>query len=500
MNNSLSLPALTGYKGAAIALLAGTIMPLAFAPFHWYPLAVLSLLLLFVSWQETTPKQAFWRGCLFGLGMFGVGVSWVFVAIHVFGEASVPLAVLLTGLFVAALSVYIGVLGALVRRISSPRFSLTDLLLLLPFAWLLMEWFKGWFLTGFPWLDIGVSQIDGPLAGWIPVIGVFGVTWLVALTAALLLAALGKRHGWPALLALAIWLGGWSAQQLDWTQPTDSSIKATLIQGNIPQEIKWHPEQLRHTLELYEGRTQSHWDSDLVVWPENAVTAFYHQLEEFYFQPLAEQARQHNTDILLGLPYLDHATDNYYNSMMLLGNGEAFYHKQHLVPFGDYVPFETLRGLIAFFDLPMSSFSKGRADQPLIEAAGEKVAISICYEDTFTSQVRSGLPQATLLVNATNNAWYGDSFAPHQHLQISRSRALETGRPMLRVTTNGISAFIDFKGQLERQTAQFVEATLTHEVQPRTGSTPYVFWGRWPLAILTLLGLGLWWHFKRKVG
>jgi len=369
---------------------------------------------------------------------------------------------------------------------------------LLPVSWLLFEWFKGWFLTGFPWLELGVSQINGPLSGYIPILGSLGVSLLVSLSAGLLAASWKFKH-WPSVVIVTvIWLVGSVLSEIEWTQVKDKPLKVSLIQGNVPQDIKWDREQVMKTLSLYQTKTQDNWDSDIIVWPENAVTAFYHQVESFYLQPLAELARENDTDILLGLPVLDEDGKRYYNSMMSLGSQQGFYHKRHLVPFGDYVPMEWLRGLIAFFDLPMSSFSSGQEEQALLEAGGQKVGVSVCYEDTFSTEVLSTLPQASLLVNATNNAWYGDSFAPHQHLQISQSRALEMGRPVLRATTNGISALIDHKGGLMATSPQFEQAVVKGEVQPRQGSTPYVQWQRWPMWILALVMLLLWMYYRQN--
>jgi apolipoprotein N-acyltransferase len=487
-----------GWKGNMLALIAGALMPLAFAPFFIYPLAIVSLAGLFLSWQQVSPKQAAWRGWLFGLGLFGVGVSWVFVAIHVFGQSGLLLAAFLTFLFVATLSLYLAGLGWLVKKLSPGMLSARDWLLLLPTGWLGFELFKGWFLSGFPWLELGVSQIEGPLAGFVPLTGISGASLLVALTAGLLLTAWQQRRALWLIPLLFIWGGGQALKPLNWTQASGEPVDTTIIQGNVPQQIKWQPEQLVNTLALYQTMTRRHWDSDLVVWPENALPAFYHQLEDFYLTPLTEEARDNKTDILLGLPVRDDDGVSYYNSMMVAGDSEGFYHKQHLVPFGDYVPFEWLRGLIAFFNLPMSAFVPGPAGQPLLEAAGHKVGISICYEDVFSSEVLQTVPEAGLLVNATNNAWYGDSFAPHQHLQISRSRALETGRPLVRATTNGISAFVDFKGRVMAQTPQFEKAALTHSIQPRAGETPYVSLQRWPIWLLSLLMLLLWAYYRPK--
>lgn len=480
-----------------IALVAGALLPLSFAPFHFYFVAVFSLSLLFKVWSSSSAKQAAVRGFLFGTGFFGVGVSWVYVAIHEFGQSSVLLAGFLTALFVAFLASYLALLAWAIKKLSREEFTPFDFILLLPVAWLIFEWCKGWFLTGFPWLELGVGQIDGALNGYTPVIGVLGVSLLVALSAGLLTSAWQNKVWWPLAVIICIWAGGEVLKTKQWTQVTGETLKVSMIQGNIPQEIKWEPEQLVKTLKLYQMRTEQNWDSDLIIWPENAIPVFYHQAKTFFIEPLARLAREHNTELLIGLPVKDEQSDDYYNSLMLLGQQRDFYHKSHLVPFGDYVPLEWLRGLIAFFDLPMSSFSPGVKGNNLLRVADFPVGLSICYEDVFSTELLPGLPQAKFLVNATNNAWYGDSFAPHQHLQISQNRALELGRPILRSTTNGISALIDYRGNLVEQTAQFQEAVLTVELQPRTGSTPYVQWGQLPLWLLSLLMMLMWGYYRR---
>lgn len=485
-----------GPLGSWFALLGGLVLPLAFAPFYLYPIAVISLMLLFASWRYSTPRQAFWRGWLFGLGLFGVGVSWVFVAIHEFGQASLLLAGILTAGFVAFLALLPALLGWAVKHISRKQLSSIDFVVLLPLAWVSLEYLKSWLLTGFPWLEIGTSQLDGPLAGAIPVMGVYGASWLVALCAGLLLAVIIHRRWLLLLPAILMWPAGSYIATHQWTQPQGDALQVSMIQGNVSQEIKWNPEQLQTTLALYAQLTAENWASDVIIWPENAATAFYHQLSEHYLSPLAAQAQRQNTTLVLGLPVLDDDGERYYNGMVKLGEQPEFYYKKQLVPFGDYIPLEFLRGLIAFFDLPMSGFQPGPAQQPLIEIAGQPVGITICYEDAFTNEVRNTLPVATMLINATNNAWYGDSFAPHQHLQISRSRALEVGRPIMRVTTNGISAFIDHQGQLYAQTPQFQQAVLTESVQPRQGLTPYAKWGQRPLIIIMILSALAWLYWR----
>jgi apolipoprotein N-acyltransferase len=495
--NAITKQGFVTWWGKIIALIAGMLLPLSFAPFHYYPLAIISLALLFISWQGVSAAQAALRGFLFGLGFFGVGVSWVYVAIHDFGNASLPLAVLLTGLFVAFLSSYLAFIGWAVKKISGDILSNVDFVFLLPLAWLIFEYFKGWFLTGFPWLEVGAGQIDGPLSGYTSIIGVLGVSLLTALSAGLLAAAWQAKRISLLISVIVIWTVGYFLKPVLWTLPIDKAIKVTIVQGNIPQQIKWDPEQLFKTLAIYHARSEQHWDSDLIVWPENAVPVFYQQVKEFYLDPLAELAQANQTDILVGLPVRNEAKNQYYNSMMSLGAQQGFYYKSHLVPFGDYVPLEWLRGIIAFFDLPMSSFSAGPVSGQLLHAADQLIGTSICYEDAFSREVLRTVPEASLLVNATNNAWYGDSFAPHQHLQISQNRALETGRPIIRATTNGVSAFIDFKGNIQKQTAQFKEAVLTANVQPRQGATPYVASGQLPLYLFSLFMLLAWIYYRR---
>ncbi len=476
----------SGWRGDFLALFAGALLPLAFAPFNLFPLAVIAPALLYLTWLDTTPKRGFRRGWLFGVGMFGVGVSWVYVAIHVFGEAGVLLAGFLTALFVAFLSLFPALLGYTVTRFF-PVAAVAKILLVFPAAWTLFEWLRGWIFSGFPWLNIGYSQIDAPLSGLAPLLGVYGVSWAVALSAGLLLYAItaSNPHRWRALAVLVLlWGGSALLTPIAWTQPHGKPLRVSLIQGNIPQEIKWQPEQRRRTLDLYADLTAQHWGDDLIVWPEAAITMFYHEVADNYLAQLAATARRHNTDLILGLSVEDPDTGRYYNSMMSLGRSEGFYFKQHLVPFGDYVPYaDWLRGLIKFFDLPMSGYSPGPPNQPLLQAAGHKIASTICYEDAFGEEVIRQLPEATVLVNLTNNAWYGDSFAPPQHLQMSRMRALETGRPLLRATTNGISAIVTHQGKISAASPQFKAYVLSGTVQPMSGETPYVRFGNLPVLI-----------------
>ena len=275
-----------------------------------------------------------------------------------------------------------------------------------------------------------------------------------------------------------------------WGQPLGQPVQVTLLQGNISQEDKWQPQQRVRTMELYKQLTEKHLDSDLIIWPETAIPAFFHNVQDDYLAKLEDEAIASKTDLLIGVPVMQTRDGRrfYYNSMVSVGEEQTFYNKQHLVPFGEYVPFgDLIRRFGGFFNLPMSDFSNGRAEQKPVRVAGNIVGISICYEDAFGEEVIRNLPQASMLVNVSNDAWFGDSLAPHQHLQISRMRALETARPMLRATNTGMTAFVDPKGKIIRQAPQFAVAAITAEIQPMQGETPYVMFGNYAIVLYALV-------------
>jgi apolipoprotein N-acyltransferase len=484
-----------------IALCAGAMVPLAFAPFNtWHPAfsylvfipVSLFFYLILTAWSA---RQAFKLGWLFGVGLFAAGVSWLYVAIHDFGQAHWSLAFILTAAFVAFVALYYGLLAlSIVKLRDAGLFSeKTFLLFYLPLLWVLFEWLRSWLLTGFPWLLIGYPMIETPFSGMIPILGIYGMSWLVALVSSMICAVVVARiHFMPVLLLLGLLLTvGWQAGKLQWSQPAGESLSVALIQGNVNQSMKWDRQQLEKTKRLYVSLSEPHWDShDLIIWPENAIPVFYHTLENNFYQQLKEKARQTNTELVTGLPVFNEAQMQYYNSMTNLGAQQGFYFKTRLVPFGEYVPLaDLIRGLIRFFDMPMSGFSPGPEQQPLLTIAGYQVLVTICYEDVFAHLVTDKVADAQLLLNLSNNGWYGDSFAPHQHLEMARFRALETSRELIRSTTSGISALIDEKGQIKVKGPQFESTTTSGVIQPRSGTTPYVLWGNYPVFILFLTGL-----------
>lgn len=474
------------------ALLAGMMLPFAFAPFSIFPLAVICPAILFYLYLQLSTIRATFAGFVFGLGFFGVGVSWVYVAFHDFGNTPVFVSALMTAIFVAVLALLPALQSFLaVTLFKKFRLAKTSaLLLLFPALWTLTEWLRGWLFTGFPWLNLGYSQTDSPLAGYAPLLGVYGVSLFASVSAALLLLSNRDRYKLTFSVLLIIWLGGFLLGKQEWTQVSAEPVTVSLVQGNVPQITKWDPAMIQARLDTYASLTRQHWDSDLIVWPENSMTTFYNDLVYSYFKPLQEEAQANDTDLIFGAPVMDEDGVRYYSSLISLSDESVIYNKRHLVPFGEFMPLQDLlRGIVGFFELPMSGFSRGEQEQAPLPAAGQLLAPSICYEDAFGEELIDFLPQASLLVNGSNNAWYGNSFAPHQHLQIARMRSLETGRDLLRATTNGISAIVDYKGRIIKRSAQFETEVITAQVHPRQGATPYVRFGNIPMLMLTVMML-----------
>lgn len=470
-------------------LAAGALAVGGFAPFGYWPLPFLSLAMLFALLARTHARRAgFVVGLAWGLGFFIAGVSWVFVSLSVYGGMPAWLAALATFLFCAVLALFPAVVGAL--QACWKGASALRLMLLLPLAWAVAEWVRGWLFTGFPWLAVGYSQVpDSPLAGYAPLLGVYGVSFLVALAAALL-AWIATTRGWraqrawaaAAIVALAV--GGQALRGIDWTTPDGAPTSAALLQGNIPQDMKWRPEVALATLDVY-ARMAAASPARLVVLPETALPLFESGLPDGYAEELVRLGRRNGGDLLTGMPTgsLDGA---YYNSVVSFGSAPSQrYHKIHLVPFGEYIPLKAVWGwVIQVLHIPLSDFARGDAEQAPLAIGGQRVAANICYEDAFGEEIIRQLPQASVLVNVSNLAWFGDSLAPWQHAQMSQMRALETGRMMLRATNTGVTSIIDAKGRMVASLPLFTAGSLAGTIQGYAGSTPYVRWGNAPVLVL----------------
>lgn len=487
-----------GWPGNLIALAAGAATTLALAPFNIWPLAIVVIALFYLGLRTLNPRQALWRGWWFGFGLYGAGTSWVYVSIHQFGDASPALAGALTLAFVAALGAFFALPAWLwarwLRRDEAP---LADAL---AFAalWVAQEAFRGWFLTGFPWLYSGYSQLTGPLSGLAPLGGVWLISFALALTATLLvnLYSLRTRLSFLAaaiVLLAAPWVAGFSLKHHQWTTPVGEPLKVMTIQGNVPQNMKWDPEQLDAQLSLYRDLTFQSKPADLIVWPETAVPILKERASG-YLSVMDKFANDRNAALITGVPLRQanaQGDQRYYNAVTVVGQGSGDYLKQKLVPFGEYVPLQdVLRGLIAFFNLPMSDFARGSADQQLLQAKGYSIATYICYEVVYPEFAAGLAAQSQLLLTVSNDAWFGDSIGPLQHLQMAQMRALEAGRWMIRATNNGMTGLINPFGEITLQLPQFKRAVMYGHVQPVEGLTPYLQWRSWPLIILCGLIFG----------
>ena len=496
---------LKSWYGDVLALGAGLLMPLAFAPYGFSLAALLSVILIMLCWAQISKARAFFRGWLYGLGMFGFGVSWVHISMNQFGGVSVPLSIALTTLFVMFLALYPAITGYLARRFADrgTHQLVREYIIIIPAVWVLFEWIKGWLFTGFPWMSVGYSQLGMPLQGFAPVFGVYGISYVLVLSAGVIVywVLSGKsvtKFALPGLLV--IWLSPVALNMVSWSEPDGEPIKISMVQGNVSQDVKWLPEQRIPTLKMYTELSREHWGSDLVIWPETAIPALYHQVQPF-LKKIAQEARMNSSELLVGIPVYNQQSKQHFNSMMSLGLHESFYDKRHLVPFGEYLPLKDyLGGIIDFFDIPMSDFSPGEQELPILKVAGVPAGISICFEDVFGEEIIDALPDAKLLINSSNDAWFGDSLAAHQHLEIAQMRALETARYMVRSTNTGISAFINEKGRIQSASPQFEIHVLTDTVQPLTGMTPYAVFANIPVVLIAsvVLGVGIWLGRQKK--
>ncbi|MEO1888491.1 MAG: apolipoprotein N-acyltransferase [Cycloclasticus sp.] len=475
-------------KPLLLALLSGALLPLAFAPYNLPVMAVVSLLCFLFTLKALPPKQAAKVGYAFGWGYFGHGVYWVYFSIHHFAHAPLWLAVMIMLVMVAILALYIGLFAYLLNRFFQHQ-TAVRYLLAVPSLWMALEALRGVLFTGFPWLSLGFSQVDTWLSGWAPVLGVLGVSWFVVLTAGgimcLLQCAQQSHKVIAGVLILASWLFGLGLQNVTWVEPAGSTIKVALLQGNIPQEIKWLRSFRQTNLDIYMEMTRQQRNVDLIVWPETAIPAFYHVVKNTLIAVLRKEAENFQTDIVLGLPVMPDGTGDYYNGLYSVRQLNDFYLKRHLVPLGEYLPLKPLSTIILdFMQIPMSDFTAGGDHQPLLQGAGYPFASSICYEDIFQQTSIDGLPDAAYLINVSNDTWFGDTIAPYQHLQMARMRALESGRYLLRSTNTGLTAIVDQQGKIVKQAPMFKRVALTGEITPFQGSTPFVRGGWWLIFVL----------------
>ena len=496
------LPRLSSPAGrVALSLAAGAALTASFAPLNLWPLALLSPAVLMWLWQDASPAQAARLGFCFSSATFAAGTYWLYVSIHINGGAPVWLAFALMVGLVAVMGLYQAALGLAVARWLPERGAVRNLVAL-PAAWLLVEWWRGWFLTGFSWLSLGYSQTDTWLGAFAPVIGVYGISALLLLGAgalATLAEGTARARIAAALVLGAPWAVGAALYGHSWTRPAGGAVSVAIVQGAIPQDEKWLESNRETTLNLYEKLTEQALGTRLIVWPESAPADVANDLVP-YISRLYGETRAHGSALVMGVlraegGVADSDPTRYFNSVLALDETVSWYDKRHLVPFAEFFPVPRfVRSWLRLMSLPFSDFTPGKADQPPLPAAHLRLGATVCYEDAYGSAMLRVLPDADALVNVTNDAWFGHSSARHQHFQIARMRALEEGRYLVRAANDGISAVIGPHGEVVQRAPEFTPVVLDSAIVPLTGLPPYAYVGNWLIVSLAAAALayGLW--------
>ncbi len=482
------MPVINNKFRVIASIIAGAVMVGSFSPLSYWWLIFICPIILYISIVKRTAFDAFIISFGFGLSFFGFGVPWTFNSIHEFGHAPVVLSIFLAALLVIVLALFPALAAYMVARLRcNIEFNVMGALAFSA-LWVFFEWLRGWVFTGFPWLLLGHVHHSSPLQGVIPIFGSYGASWLTLIISCFtVVVVIGqfKQRIIAASLLVFVGVSLYISTYIKWTHAEDTVLEVALVQGNIPQEMKWDRKMHPYILKKYMKLSEKHFDTDIIVWPETAIPTYYTMVKENFVEEMKQISKEHGVEFLTGVFTADLNNGSVYNSVMALGKELSFYRKRHLVPFGEYIP---LRGFASFLEnyiqIPIADLANGEG-APLVKLNNFSVGTSICYEAVYGNEIIEAMPEAKLLINVSNDAWFGDSFAPHQHLEITRSRAIETGRYLLRATNTGISAIIAPDGTIVNKSAQFHEDVVRANIQPYFGKTPYSRWGNW--GIITIL-------------
>lgn len=475
------------------ALLLGISLAFAFAPYGIFPLAIIAPAGLLALMLNVAPKRAGWLGFVFGLGLFSAGVYWIFISIHEYGDAPNSIAGLITGGLIAILALFPAVTCYLTNRYY-PANNTAKLVFAFPAIWLAIEWFRSWVGCGFPWLFLGYSQTNSPLKGYAPILSVYGVSLAVLMSSGLIVNAFLKfkqknfRSLYFNLLAvITIWILGAALSLIPWTSAAGNPITVSLVQGNIPQSIKWSPEHVDLSFERYTKLTEPLWgQSEMIVWPEAAIPMTLQSAAEF-IETMDEKARTHHSHLFLGIPIQNPKGEGFYNAVITLGDNKKTYLKRRLVPYGEYVPFQQLSSrVLNFMNVPMANTIDGKANQLPLQIGNTKINTSICFEIAFPELINMHDKTIGILLTVTNDAWFGHSSAQAQHLQMAEMRAIELGRPVLFSSNDGITAIIDPFGNIKSEAPPHVPYVLHGTVQAMVGLTPWMTNGMDPMLVILL--------------
>jgi apolipoprotein N-acyltransferase len=511
------------YLVFVFALLAGAMMPFAFAPYNIGIGAILSPGILLWCLNKRSLGKSFLIGFLYGIAMFGLGVYWVYFSIHDYGYTSEWLAGLITRLFILLMALYPALMSVVLNKFFNKHY-IVRCLVIFPALWTVFEMLRGWVFTGFPWLYVGYTQISSQLRAFAPIGGIWAVSWAAVFVGSLLYLIIDYYYDYRAnpklrnklfFTMFAIWAIAFGLHQMTWTVQTDQKLEVGLIQGNIAQLERWDPAQVSNIVQTYEKLTQQALGASIIVWPEGAIPVPL-PLSLGLFKEMNALAKTDGFALIAGVPSQLSDQSHYYNSLLAVGlvgnqnegceNYEApgcIYHKEHLVPFGEYVPLEKmLRGVISFLNLPMSSFEPGPSNQGPLLAQGLRFAPAICYEIAYPIFVQEMSKNADFILTVSNDTWFGDSIGPVQHLQIAQWRAIETGKYVIRATNTGYTAIIQPDGKIPKTdiAPSFEAAVLNGSVYVMLGDTFWVQYGIWPFAgfLVVVLAGGIYWQSRKK--
>jgi apolipoprotein N-acyltransferase len=479
-------------KFALYAFLLGGLAILAYAPVGVAPIILVSLMGIFWLWHKSSSQLDYMRvGLWFGLGFFGVGVSWLLSSMYVYSGMSLWLSLLATFIFILALSAYFMVAGWLVGYFYNPKKIGFSVVFIMPVVWVLFELIRASLFGGFPFLLIGNTHLFTWLDGFAPVFGILGMSLAVAFTAGLLLfMLLTKNLLVPSFLVFTIWISGSSLKNVVWVEKNGLDVDIALVQANISQDRKWLRKQLMPTLKTYIDLSKKSIDAELIVWSETSIPAYFYQVEKGVLKNFLKDAKLLEKDIIMGAVVKNKKTGNYYNALVNAKDTNLVYKKSHLVPFSEFFPFAgVFKYLSSLFNIPFSEFSAGKQEQLPMELADKKVGLSICYEIYFGAELTKNIAITDYLVTVSNDAWFAHTLEPYQLRQETQMRALELGRQIARSTNTGFTFIVGVDGVIIDQLPAYETGVLRTKIQPYSGETPFVKWQNNPLWVFLILSL-----------
>ena len=472
-----------------LALFCGLLFPLGFAPFDFWPLTILSLSIILYLINKVEVNKIFLIGILYGIGMWGLGISWVYVSIHYHGNQGIISSIILTSAFILFLSLYIGLAFLLFKKLKTNN-TYIDYLLVFPVIWVSVEIIRSYLFTGFPWLIVGTTFAGTSLGGWIPILGSYGVSILtLIISGSLILIFLKKEINWfSTSIIIVILVSSFVLNKISWTKEI-SEIKVSIHQPNLTLEEKWSYEGFRHTMAMINTSISNSKEGEFLFFPETAIIFDKQELEP-WLTDIEDKAKIKNISLVTGIVARDPTNPDLierYNRIQGFGAIKGFYDKVHLVPFGEYIPFRYYLGKV--FDILGINLINTLPGENYIPLKSDNISISasICYEIAFSELVRKTAKYSNLLVTISNDTWFGDSIGPEQHLEIAQSRAQEHQKSLIRATNSGISAIINKNGQIVKRQGFFEDKKLNDKVKIFDGITPFTLFGNYIVYVYIML-------------